>query len=161
MNKPLADEVVIVEYTPQHHAAFRDLNLAWIEEYFAVESADREQLSDPESSLLADGGVILIAQQGDRTVGVGALRYEAPGCFEVTKMAVDKNLRAAGVGRKVLVALLARARQLAADEVFLICNTSLTPAIGLYKSVGFVEIPLRGSKQYERGNIAFGLRFDS
>ena len=161
MTLPSAEEVVILDYSPEHHDAFRNLNLAWIEEYFSVEAADREQHDDPESSLLADGGAILVAQQGQQTVGVGALRYESPGCFEVTKMAVDSTLRYGGVGRKVLLALLDRARALEAEEVFLICNTSLAPAIHLYRSVGFSEIPLRGAKQYDRGNIAFGLQLDS
>ena len=33
--------VAIVPYAPHHAAAFRDLNLAWIERHFVVEATDR------------------------------------------------------------------------------------------------------------------------
>ena len=51
----------IVPYEARHAAAFRELNLAWIEEHFAVEEPDRQQLLDPVATILAPGGAILIA----------------------------------------------------------------------------------------------------
>jgi ribosomal protein S18 acetylase RimI-like enzyme len=70
-------------------------------------------------------------------------------------MAVRKTLRSRGVGRQVLSALISRAEQLGASELYLICNTILAPAIHLYQSVGFTEVALPAGQKYERGNIAF------
>jgi len=145
----------IVDFQPRHREAFRDLNLEWIEEYFQVEAMDLQQLGDPETHLLAPGGVILVAENSTDVLGVGALRPDGPGRFEVTKMAVSKTLRSRGVGRQVLTALIARAEALGASELYLICNTILAPAIHLYRSMGFSEIALPAAQKYERGNIAF------
>jgi ribosomal protein S18 acetylase RimI-like enzyme len=50
------------------------------------------------------------------------------------------------------------AKQLGATQLEIMSNTILEPAIGLYKSVGFVEIPLT-SDAYDRGNISLRLDF--
>ncbi len=92
-------DLSIVEYEDRHSSKFRDLNLSWIEEYFEVEDIDRRQLLDPRSSILDPGGAIFVAETSAGVVGVCALIYEAPGEYELTKMAVQKNLRDQGVGR--------------------------------------------------------------
>ena len=48
------------------------------------------------------------------------------------------------------------AKGLGATQIEIMSNTILEPAIGLYKSVGFVEIPLT-SNAYARGNISLRL----
>ena len=45
-----------------HRAAFRDLNLAWIEGHFAVEVRDRYELDDPETHILSVAGQIFMAE---------------------------------------------------------------------------------------------------
>ena len=48
------------------------------------------------------------------------------------------------------------ASDLGATRLEIMSNTILSPAINLYKSVGFVEIPLT-SDAYDRGNISLRL----
>lgn len=150
-------DVQIVLYEPRHAEAFRDLNLAWIEEYFRVEDVDRQVLDDPDASILEKGGAILVAEQRDAVVGVCALLHHSPGRFEVSKMAVRKDLRGHGLGRRLLSEMIARAPQLGARQLYIISNTALGPAIHLYRQLGFREIPLPPDQKYARGNIALEL----
>jgi GNAT superfamily N-acetyltransferase len=150
-------EVRIVDYEPRHRKAFRDLNLAWIEEYFEVEEMDRQQLSDPEESILAPGGAILIAEAGSVVVAVCALILAGSGHFELAKMATRKDLRGSGVGRKLMLATLGKARSLGAHKVSLLTHHSLAPALHLYRSVGFVDVDVPPGNPYARADVAMEL----
>jgi GNAT superfamily N-acetyltransferase len=151
------DDLRIVDYEPRHREAFRDLNLAWIEEYFAVEEPDRRQLSDPESSILAAGGAILVAELGTEAVGVCALIVMGAHHLELAKMATRKDLRGSGVGRKLMLAALHKAKALGAHKLSLLSHHSLAPALGLYRSVGFVPVAVPPGNQYERADVAMEL----
>jgi GNAT superfamily N-acetyltransferase len=141
---------------PSHGNAFRALNLAWIEEHFAVEDRDRRELDDPESHILATGGHIFVAEaegpEGITVLGVCALIPEHDGVYELVKMAVAREARGRGVGRALGEAVIAKARSLGAPRIELLSNTVLTPAIGLYRALGFVEVPLPAT-DYARANI--------
>lgn len=140
-----------------HRDGFRDLNLAWIEEHFAVEPRDRHELDDPERHILDAGGWIFIAEDdesrepGTRVLGTCALIYEH-GTFELAKMAVAPEARGRGVGRALGEAVIARARALGIPRIELLSNTLLGPAIRLYRALGFVEVPLPPT-EYARANI--------
>lgn len=148
--------VRIVDYEPRHRDHFRALNLAWITEYFAVEEPDRWQLDDPESHILRNGGHIFMAESDGEVLGTCALIREWDGSFELAKMAVAPSARGRGVGRALAEAAIAKARTLGASRVELLSNTVLEPAIRLYRSLGFVEVPLPAT-DYRRANIKMAL----
>jgi GNAT superfamily N-acetyltransferase len=150
-------DVHILDYEPRHREAFRDLNLAWIEEYFVVEEPDLRLLSDPETAILALGGAILVAEHRGEAVAVCALIASGAGHFELAKMATRKDLRGAGVGRKLMLAALEKAKALGARKVSLLSHHSLAPALGLYRSVGFVDVALPAGNEYERADVAMEL----
>jgi GNAT superfamily N-acetyltransferase len=145
-------DVRIVHYTPRHRDAFAALNLAWITEHFRVEEADRRALEDPDGYILGHGGHILMAEADGRSVGACALLRNDDGSFELAKMAVDPAAQGRKIGRQLGLAAIELARQHGARRVELLSNTKLTPAIALYRSLGFVEVPLPPN-DYERANI--------
>lgn len=154
-----AAPVRIVPYVPgrpAHRDAYRALNLAWIEAHFTVEARDRRELDDPEGHILAAGGHILMAEadgpSGIDVLGTCALLLEPDGAFELAKMAVHEAARGRGVGRALGAAAIHTARAAGAPRLDLLSNTVLGPAIGLYRALGFVEVPLPAS-DYARANI--------
>jgi putative acetyltransferase len=157
MSEPTATDVRIVPYAPEYRTAFRDLNLEWIATYFEVEPEDRRVLGDPETYVLAPGGAILMVLDGMEPIGTGALIPNGEREFELAKMAVTPRARGRGIGRRLCAALVERARAMGAHRVELVSHRSLAPAIALYYSVGFREIPL-GSVAYRRANIRMELR---
>ncbi len=152
-----AESVRIVDYEARHRDAFRDLNLSWIEELFAVEAPDLRQLSDPEATILEPGGAILVAEVGSEAVAVCALVVAGRGHFELAKMATRRDLRGSGVGRKLLHAAIAKARSLGAHKLSLLSHHSLAPALGLYRSMGFVDVALPEDNEYLRADVAMEL----
>ena len=149
-------EVVIREFLPGDGPAFRHLNEEWIREHFVLEKKDQEALSNPEGNILAKAGRIFLAVRGDEPVGCCALLSMGADEFEVAKMAVTKSCQGAGIGRKLLERIIAAARESGARRLYLESNRKLAPALRLYESVGFREIPADRvtPSPYARSNIA-------
>lgn len=154
------DSLRIIQYEPRHAEVFRELNLAWIHEYFKVEDFDREELLNPEESVLGQGGAILVAEESGIAIGVCALLFISPGYYEISKMAVREDHRNYGVGRRLFDAVIQHARGLGAKKLLIISNTVLESAIHLYRKYGFVEIPLPDFQEYDRANIAMELSLE-
>ena len=145
----------IVEYAPRWRADFARLNIEWLERWFTVEPIDREVLADPESHILADGGVVLFAVDADdRALGTVALKHEGDGVYDLTKMAVDPQARGGGIGRRLMVAALEVFQAREGRELFLESSKKLAPALRLYESVGFVHHPApRPGSHYARADV--------
>ena len=125
-----------------------------------LEDVDRKVLDDPEGAILRPGGCILMAEDGDRIVGCCALIRIAPHAFELAKMAVTPAARGKGIGMLLGRAAVERALKLGARRVELLSNTLLQPALGLYRKLGFVEVPL-GPTEYRRANIKMVLQLEA
>jgi len=121
--------------------AFRTLNEEWISRYFVLEKKDRETLSDPENTILRQGGKVFLADVDGTTVGCVALIPMGEGVYELSKMAVSPVMRGQGIGRRVLEYAIAQARELGAKSLFLGSNSVLKNAVHLYESVGFRHVP--------------------
>jgi putative acetyltransferase len=134
------DQVGIRQFQPGDAAAFRRLNEEWITRYFRIEAKDEQAFAEPERTILDPGGRILFATAGEKCVGCCALMRMSEKEFEVAKMAVDPEYQGAGVGRKLLRAVIEEARHAGAQRLYLETNHVLTAAIRLYESVGFKHI---------------------
>lgn len=143
--------LTIRNFLPSDAEAFRVLNEEWITRHFKLEEKDRETITHPEK-ILEDGGQIVMAYVGEEAVGCCALIRMDEESFEVAKMAVTLRQQGRGFGRAVLAATIDEARRLGAKRLYLETNSSLTPAITLYKSLGFREIPAHPSP-YARADV--------
>ncbi len=146
------DGLRIIPFRSEHAAAFRDLNLAWIEKHFVVEERDARDLGDPATHILAPGGYIFMAELSGASVGTVALMRESDGVFELAKMTVADSTRGLGVGRALGEAAIAHARAIGAKKIELLTNSKLVPAIALYHSLGFVDVPLVPT-EYARADV--------
>lgn len=148
-------EVTIREFRPGDEVSFRSLNEEWIARYFRIEPKEAEILADPKKMILDPGGRILFATLRDQCLGCCALRRISDTEFEVAKMAVTPACQGAGIGRKLLMAVIKTARILGAKRLYLETNHTLTPAIRMYESVGFTHIPpeRRTPSPYQRADV--------
>ena len=144
--------VDIVPYEPAHQDAFRRLNEAWISRYFRIEPPDTRVLAAPQQEILDKGGQIIVAVRAGDVVGVCALLRVDGDTFELVKMAVDESARGHGVGLLVGQEAIRRATAAGASRLILESNTVLSPAIALYRKLGFVEVTGIPS-EYSRCNI--------
>jgi DNA-binding MarR family transcriptional regulator/GNAT superfamily N-acetyltransferase len=85
--------------------------------------------------------VVLLARLGEEAIGCLALYEPEPGVCEVKRMWIHASARGLGLGRRLLVEAESLSRQRGATAMRLETNRSLTEAIALYRSAGFVEVP--------------------
>ncbi len=130
----------IVEFEPAHAEAFRVLNEAWISKYFALEAKDREVLEDPQGKIIAKGGRVFMALRDGAAVGCAALLKMDDGGYEVAKMTVSETLRGSGLGRLLMQRCIDAGAELGATRLYLETNSSLGPALGLYRAMGFRDL---------------------
>jgi putative acetyltransferase len=142
----------IVEYRPEHAEAFRTLNEAWIRKHFTLEPKDHEVLADPEGKILRHGGRIFMAVAAGEPVGCVALIRMADGGFEVAKMTVAETMRGTGLGRRLLARCVEAAQAAGAPRLYLETNSSLQPALALYRAMGFRHLA-PAQTDYERADV--------
>ena len=150
---PGAIEVEIVDYSADYGDAFERLNSEWLDKYFRIEPIDREVLSNPQTSIIDHGGVILYQVTRGEAVGTVALKHHGRGIFELTKMAVTSTHQGKGYGQQLLSAAIARFLDLEGDLLYLESHSSLTVALALYESAGFRHQPRPRPSDYERSDV--------
>lgn len=149
--------VTIVDFRPEHAQAFRNLNYEWIQKYFEVEESDLKMLEDPKGYILDKGGAILIALLDGEPVGTCALIKGETGQYELAKMAVSPKAQGKRIGFLLGEATIEKARELGGEMVYLETNSILTPAINLYKKLGFEDASGHDSP-YSRCNVQMELK---
>jgi putative acetyltransferase len=149
--------IVVREFITGDEAAFRDINLEWIERFFVVEDKDRETLNNPKKYFLDPGGAIFMAMDGDDPVGAVALIVMGGGSVELSKMGVRPAAQGKGVGRKLIAAAVNRAREMGMMRVYIETNSILAAAIKLYHEAGFVPLKERIPTPYARADVQLEL----
>ncbi len=152
------DEVTIIGFKPSLAKYFADLNYDWIKKYYVVEKQDAKLLDNPKQYIIDKGGEIIFAEYEGEIVGTVALINDGNNVYEMSKMAVDKKYRGKQIGKKIGLAIIERAKELGAKEIYLVSDTKLAPAINLYERLGFKKVELRES-EYKRANIKMSMKF--
>ncbi|MGH6815207.1 MAG: GNAT family N-acetyltransferase [Hyphomicrobiaceae bacterium] len=98
-------------------------------------------------TLTAPNTCFLVARRSGAAVGCGALIVESDGSAELKRMWVAPESRGQGIGRALLSALEAEARNRAVTALRLETGIRQPAAIELYRSDGFVERTPFGSYQ--------------
>lgn len=150
------NKISFSDYQPKFANHFKELNLEWIAKFFTVEEHDLEQLSNPETYIINNGGNVLFVLYDDAIIGTCAMIKTGEAEFEMAKMAVSPKYRGLQIGFKLGEYFMQKAKELGAKRIWLESNRSLVPAISLYKKLGFHEIPIT-STPYARADIRMEL----
>ncbi|MEM7719770.1 MAG: GNAT family N-acetyltransferase [Pseudomonadota bacterium] len=96
-------------------------------------------------------GTTLVAQADDGTrLGMGFLRPSGPNAMEIKRLYVPPEGRGRGVGKTLVMRAIKIAAERGATVLRLDSTRNLETAIGLYRSLGFVECaPYRESDHYD------------
>ncbi|SFO43068.1 Ribosomal protein S18 acetylase RimI [Algoriphagus ornithinivorans] len=140
------EAIQIIPFENSLRTHFEIINKAWVEELFAIEPFDKEQLEQPEKTILEKGGAIIFAKKGEEIVGTVGLSKIDEQTYELIKMGVSKNAQGLGIGKKLGIAILEKAKEMGARKVVLYTHTKLQAALKIYQNLGFQEVPVRDGK---------------
>ncbi|WP_081212111.1 GNAT family N-acetyltransferase [Salegentibacter sediminis] len=147
----------IISYQPQYAKDFKELNIAWLEKYFWVESHDEEVLGNPEKYIIEPGGTIFFVKEAEEIIGCVALMKIDENVFELTKMAVTPKYQGKKIGQKLMEHSIKFAKNQKWNHLIIYSNRKLENAIYIYKKYGFREIPIGENNPYSRGDIKMRL----
>ena len=146
------ENLEIIAYQPVYAKDFYNLNVAWLEKYFYVEPYDKKVLSNPQKYVIDAGGFIFFAKHNNEIVGVVALINQKT-FFELSKMAVSPEYQGLKIGLSLMNFCVEFARNQQWKSITLYSHRKLTPAISLYRKIGFKEVEVEKEVHYERANI--------
>jgi len=147
--------VELVTFTENMADDFRTLNEDWINEYFEMEDADRKTLDDPQGSIIGTGGEIVFARDVStrEVLGTCAIVRCDDALCELAKMAVVKSARGRGIGKLLGKEAIRVAQEMGFMKMYLETNTRLSPALGLYRKLGFERRDFPYKSDYSRANV--------
>ena len=140
ISKCWIDMISIIVYENKYQPDFKRLNLEWLEKDNLTESHDLEILDDPEGTLIAGGGCLFLAMDGEKVVGSAGLWKENEEEYELVKMAVDPAYRGLGISKILMDRCLEEARARSAKKIFLYSSSKLQTALKLYDKYGFQHV---------------------
>jgi len=149
----LNSSIRIVPFTPELAPAFTRLNREWIERLFAMEETDWKVLRDPAAAIIAPGGQIFFAVDGDEPIGTAAALRISADRYELAKMAVQPDYQDRGIGGRLGEAVIQFVREAGGSRLFLLTNSSLAGAIHLYERLGFAHRALPPETGYSRADV--------
>lgn len=157
VKKRQINEVNIIDYLPKYKKYFRDLNFEWLNKYFSIEKKDKDMLENPEKEIIKKGGFILFAEYENEIKGTVAVLKHENNEFELAKMAVTEDAQGKQIGKKLALAAIEKAKLLNPSKIFLETNSTLIPALNLYKSLGFEETEMKVKSDYNRSTLKMEL----
>lgn len=149
--------IKIRPFEQKYARLFRELNLAWLEQYFYVEAKDKEILDNCQEYIIDQGGYIFFAEIEGEIVGCFSFIPFKKGIYELGKMAVHSSFQGRKIGQEMMRFAIEFARKQAWRKILLYSHRKLGPAIYIYRKYGFEEIPLEQNTPYERSNIKMEL----
>ena len=151
-------KIHIETYRPEYRNDFIRLNREWIETFFKIEASDIETFSHVDEIAEQGGQIFLAVTDGGEVVGCCALKHhQEEQSYELAKMAVSPRHQGRHIGHQLGEAVMEYAQKHGVKRIYLEGNTRLKASIALYRSLGFVEIPLKGNA-YERCDILMEYR---
>ncbi|MBE0491904.1 MAG: N-acetyltransferase [Sulfurospirillum sp.] len=78
----------------------------------------------------------ILAKDGAKIIGFGALHFHAFDLAEVRSLVVDANYRGRGIGKTIIEEMLKEGEKLAVKKIF-----ALTYMKNFFQVLGFIEIP--------------------
>lgn len=145
-------KLAFLPFEKKHAAAFKSLNVEWLEAFFEVEPYDEQVLSHPEKYILSPGGAIYMACLEGEIIGTFAYIKKGEALYEFSKMAIAPKYRGKGYGNIMVQFVIEEAKRKGWKKLILYSSTVLENSIHLYRKYGFIEVPLVDCT-YSRGNI--------
>ncbi|HEU4707020.1 MAG TPA: GNAT family N-acetyltransferase [Solirubrobacterales bacterium] len=102
---------------------------------------DEEVAKGPPPDLAPPNGMLLLARVDGQPAGLGGVRHLDTEIAEVKSMYVAPAFRGGGLGRQILARLDEIALEHGCRAVCLDTSDYLAPAVGLYRSAGYREVP--------------------
>ena len=107
----------------------------------SFQNFDRELQEIAEQYARPNGALIVAYDNGKQSLGCVGIRKLEPKICELKRMYIKADARGMGLGKRLLSKALAIAKEMKYEAMRLDTLQTMDAAMGLYKKMGFYEIP--------------------
>ena len=146
----LTDDITIRNFEPRDQSQAQELILSGLQEHWGFRDPSKNpDLRDIGRSFR--DGAFLVACEGARIVGTGALKPRTATVAEIVRMSVAVDRRRRGIGGMILHSLVDRARRARVEQIVLETTETWSDVIRFYLTHGF------RITHHEAGDVYFAL----
>lgn len=139
--------IIIRPFRPSDQPMAQEVILSGLQDHWGVRDPSKNtDLRDIAASYAK--AIFLVACDGDRIVGTGALIPRHDGAAEIVRMSVAASYRRKGIGRRILDELLRHAEDLGVGTVVLETTQTWDEVIQFYLAHGFTITHYEGGDAY-------------
>jgi N-acetylglutamate synthase-like GNAT family acetyltransferase len=132
--------IILRSFQPADQPAAKRLIQEGLGEHFGfIDEMLNPDIDDITASYIVPGHTFVVAEEGGRLVGTGALITAELRVAQMVRVSVCRECRKRGIGRAIVARLLQVARENGLGRVQVETNKDWWDAIGLYNSHGFHE----------------------
>jgi putative acetyltransferase len=129
-------KIIIAPFKPEDQHEVKQLVLAGLEEHWGfLDLTLNPDLNDIATTY--SDGIFLVARQGGRIVGTGALLPRDRATAEIVRMSVASHLRRSGLGTMILQSLCEVARARKYQRIILETTSTWQEVVAFYLKFGF------------------------
>jgi len=144
--------IVILPFQPENQDEVKNLVETGLAEHWGLlDSTKNPDLNDISTTYAND--IFLVAWEGNKIVGTGALVHYSEDTGEIVRMSVVKEMRRKGVGRLILQRLIEQARLLGYRRIILETTNTWHEVIEFYLRCGFQITHYRDGDVYFEMNL--------
>lgn len=144
----------VIPFEERYRQDFINFNTNWIISNFGfLEEYDKKAFEKIDEEMEA-GAMIFFSVENDIALATCMAMPLKGTTWEICKLGSNKNIPHKGAGSAVFKEAMKWALNHGAERLFILSNSTLKPALHIYKKYGFKEIKL-DNYEYIRGDIAF------
>ena len=143
------NQIVVSQATFLEFPAIRDLIVRGLSERWTQYNASFNPDLEAFGEFYADA-FVLVAKDNNTIVGCGILLKETELTGRIVRMSVLADCQRTGIGSKILIVLLERAKSLGYKEVVLETTATWESAVRFYRGHGFIPTTVRDGDQHFR-----------
>lgn len=134
--KNQTSEIIFRPFQPQNQAAAKALILAGLKDHWGtLDPTLNPDLNDIAQTYAQ--ATFLVAWEGDRIIGTGALVPRENSTAEIVRMSVAADQRRKGIGKQILQKLYEQAKHDGYKRIVLETTETWTEVIAFYQRFGF------------------------
>ncbi len=142
-----AESLVIRPFQPEDQEEVKTLILSGLADHWGTLDPTKNPDLNNIARSYADA-IFLVARLDGRIVGTGALVPRAEDTAEIVRMSVSADLRRMGIGKRILLELICRAKAQGFSRIILETTATWAEVITFYRGMGFRLTHLLNGDQY-------------
>ena len=135
--------MTIDKYSEKNKGDFEKIWINWLTNSMGIQPQEKdiEEVQNPVSNYIQDGGMSFYANNNRECIGVVAVKKLNSTDYEFCKLVVDKKARRLGLGKKLVQECIDYVKEVNGKNLYLQSFYKLEIAVKMYKEMGFIDTP--------------------